>query len=75
MPQSGGRGLSPSFINRSISAHALDERLDRASVRHDVADDEVALCDLHPDFVTPRSRDAKDLWGRVAGPAALPGIE
>jgi hypothetical protein len=28
-PQSGGRGLSPSLINRSISAHALDERLDR----------------------------------------------
>ena len=28
VPQSGGRGLSPSFINRSISAHALDERLD-----------------------------------------------
>jgi len=29
VPQSGGRGLSPSLINRSISAQALDERLDR----------------------------------------------
>ena len=27
--QSGARGLSPSLINRSISDHALDERLDR----------------------------------------------